>query len=116
MHSGVPSISALSRSLKYFSDHFSLVSLDLSLVGKVKFAEKNFRLPRILIGLIPGMRVPQRRFATACSLAFFQLGKLPEGKLLGFLGEPQGRILPQLGDGLRQLRHVERFELLDDLL
>src|SRR5438067_5911188 len=108
---GTPVISALSRSLKYLSDHFSLVLPDLSLVGSFSPAAKNFRFPKILMGLMPGMRVP-RRFATASTLPFFDPGRL----LRRLLAPAQRGVLLQLGDGLGDLGHVQRLELLDDLL
>src|SRR6059058_829337 len=62
--SGAPPMSALSRSLWYFDAQASFAGSAFPCVGSFRPAEKNLRLPRILIGLRPGIRLP-RRYATA---------------------------------------------------
>src|SRR5439155_27228971 len=111
MVEGAPVISALSRSLKYLSDHFSLVLPDLSLVGSLRPAPRNFTFPRILIKVRPGIPLP-RRYATARTLPFFAVRRL----LWRLLAAAQGGVLLQLGDGVGDLGDVQRLELLDDLL
>src|SRR5438067_4514028 len=108
--SGAPPMSALSRSLWYFDAHASLAGSAFPCVGSFRPALKNLRLPRILMGLRPGIRLP-RRYATASSLPFFG-----SRALLALLGEAQRGVALQLGDVLGDLRHVQRLELLDDLL
>src|SRR3954464_14195182 len=97
---GAPVISALSRSLKYLSAHASLAGSALPCVGSFRPAEKNFRFPRILIGLMPGMLSP-RRYATASTLPFFETRWL-----LLLLAQAERGVLLQLLDGLGDLRHI----------
>src|SRR5260221_10168734 len=108
---GTPVISALSRSLKYLSDHFSLVLPDLSLVGSFRPAAMNFTLPRILIMVRPAIPLP-RRYATARTLPLFE----PRRLLWRLLPAAQRGVPLQLGDGVGDLGDVQRVELLDDLL
>src|SRR6185295_4845422 len=97
-----------SRSLKTFFDQ-PVFPLGAFCAGSFSWLERNFTLPRILMGLMPGIRPPahtasERKFTTR------------RGAFLLAPREAERRVPPQLRDGLRQLGDFELLQLADDLL